>query len=116
MKPSKPVGRNPKGTTGRKPKNTYVTKSGQTIKLNRSIVDRFKAKKEARDLRKAQRLAGLPKSRLKRILYYCQPKRVIKYWFSREGAIMALKITGIGIIVGFIFLVGVFAYFRKDLP
>ena len=29
---------------------------------------------------------------------------------------MALKILGIGFIVGFLFLVGLFAYFRKDLP
>lgn len=29
---------------------------------------------------------------------------------------MALKLTGIAILVGFLLLVGVFAYFRKDLP
>lgn len=29
---------------------------------------------------------------------------------------MALKITGISIVVGFILIVGLFAYFRKDLP
>ncbi|QQS18426.1 transglycosylase domain-containing protein [Candidatus Saccharibacteria bacterium] len=29
---------------------------------------------------------------------------------------MALKITGISFVVGFLLLVGVFAYFRKDLP
>jgi penicillin-binding protein 1A len=44
------------------------------------------------------------------------PKRLAEYWFSREGAVMALKITGIGIIVCFFLVIGVFAYFRKDLP
>lgn len=44
------------------------------------------------------------------------PKRMYKYWFSREGGIMALKIGGIAIVFGFLFLVGLFAYFRKDLP
>src|SRR5690606_21092452 len=42
--------------------------------------------------------------------------RMAQYWFSREGGIMALKITGIGLISGFLILVGLFAFFRKDLP
>src|SRR5205823_875504 len=45
-----------------------------------------------------------------------QPKRVAHYWFSREGGIMALKIIGISIVVGFFLTIGLFAYFRKDLP
>jgi penicillin-binding protein 1A len=39
-----------------------------------------------------------------------------QYWFSREGGIMALKIIGISILVGFFLTIGLFAYFRKDLP
>lgn len=58
----------------------------------------------------------MPKDRFKRILYRMHPKRVAKYWFSREGGIMALKLTGVGILAVFLLLVGVFAYFRKDLP
>lgn len=100
----------------RRPRNTYVTKSGQSIKINRSLKERLMASRDARAARRAQRLVGLPKSRFKRILYHMQPKRVYRYWFSRDGAIMALKITGVGIIAGFILLVGLFAYFRKDLP
>src|SRR6185369_1970479 len=34
----------------------------------------------------------------------------------RDGAIMALKIAGIGFVVVFVLIVGMFAYFRKDLP
>ncbi len=116
MAQKKPIGDNRRNVGPRKSKNTFVTKSGQTIKLHRSLADRLRAKKEARSLNKAKRLAGLPKSRFKRILYYMEPRRVAKYWFSREGFIMFLKITGIGIVVSFILLVGVFAYFRKDLP
>lgn len=48
--------------------------------------------------------------------YRLHPKRLYHYWFSREGGIMALKIIGIGIIAMFILMVGMFAYFRKDLP
>ncbi len=100
----------------RRPRNTYITKSGQTIKVNRSLKERLHASRDARAARKAQRLVGLPKSRFKRLLYHLQPKRIYHYWFSRDGVIMALKITGIGIVASFILLVGLFAYFRKDLP
>lgn len=97
-------------------KNTFVTKSGQTIKINRSLTERIQARRDAYAKRRAARLAGLPKSPVKRMIHRMHPKRLYAYWFSREGAIMALKITGIGVIAGFLLLVGVFAYFRKDLP
>ncbi|HYH75660.1 MAG TPA: transglycosylase domain-containing protein [Candidatus Saccharimonadales bacterium] len=97
-------------------KNVFTTKSGNTIKLNRSLGERMKASQEAKARKRAAYLSTLPKNRFKRILYQMHPKRLAKYWFSREGGIMALKITGIGIVVGFLLLVGVFAYFRKDLP
>jgi membrane peptidoglycan carboxypeptidase len=98
------------------PKNSYTTSSGKTIKLNQSLTDRVRAGREAKAQRKAAYLSSLPKERWKRILYRMEPKRMYRYWFSRDGAIMALKITGIGIVVIFLMLVGLFAYFRKDLP
>jgi membrane peptidoglycan carboxypeptidase len=97
-------------------KNVYTTKSGNSIKVNRSLGERVRANREAKARKRAAYLSTLPQNRWKRILYRLHPKRVIKYWFSREGAIMALKIMGIGIVVCFLLLVGVFAYFRKDLP
>lgn len=100
----------------RKPTNRMTTRSGRVIKINRSFGERFVAMKEGKSLRKVQRLKGLPKSRVKRLLWKLQPKRLAEYWFSRDGAIMALKIAGIGILVMFIFTLGIFAYFRKDLP
>src|ERR1700753_832262 len=98
------------------PKNTYTTSSGKTIKLNRSLSDRVRAGKEAKAQRKAAYLSSLPKERWKRLLYRMHPKRLYQYWFSRDGAIMALKIAGIGFVVVFLLIVGLFAYFRKDLP
>lgn len=97
-------------------KGTFTTKSGNSIKLHRSISDRFRARKDARARRRAEYLSTLPKGRVKRILYRLHPKRMAKYWFSRQGAIMALKLVGVGIVVCFLLLVGLFAYFRKDLP
>jgi membrane peptidoglycan carboxypeptidase len=109
---------NSKNGPGRKRpgKNVFTTKSGNMIKLNRSLGERLRARKEAKARQRAAYLSTLPKNKFKRILYRLHPKRVIKYWFSREGALMAFKITGVGIAAGFILLVGVFAYFRKDLP
>ena len=97
-------------------KNTFTTKSGSTIKLNRSIGERIKANREAKARRRAAYLSTLPKNRFHRILFRLKPRELIRYWFSRDGAIMALKICGIGIVVMFVLIVGVFAYFRKDLP
>ncbi|MDQ2973453.1 MAG: transglycosylase domain-containing protein [bacterium] len=96
--------------------NKFTTKSGKTIKLNRTLLERTKARHEAKALRKAERMRGMPKSRVKRVLYRLHPKRLYKYWFSRDGAIMALKLGGIAIVVMFFGLMAVFAYFRKDLP
>ena len=100
----------------RRPRNTFTTKSGKNIKVNRTMGDRSKARKLSRDADKATYLSTLPKGRIKRVLYRLHPKRVIKYWFSREGGIMALKLTGVAILAGFFLTVGLFAYFRKDLP
>lgn len=112
---SKQSGRRGSGRP-RKSKNTFTTRSGQSIKINRSLTDKIKARKDAYTRARAQRLAGMPKSRVKRFFYRLHPKRMYAYWFSREGGIMALKLTGIGIIAGFLLIVGLFAYFRKDLP
>ncbi len=112
--PNKPNGRQ---TGRRRPgKNTFTTKSGNSIKLNQSIGERIKASRDAKARRRAAYLSTLPKNRFKRTLYRMHPKRVAQFWFSRDGAIMALKLLGAGIVVGFILIVGVFAYFRKDLP
>ncbi|MBI2588695.1 penicillin-binding protein [Candidatus Saccharibacteria bacterium] len=86
------------------------------MKINRSLGERWTALKESKARRKVDRLRGLPKSRLKRLIWRLNPRRLAEFWFSRDGAIMALKITGIVILFFFIFTLGVFAYFRKDLP
>ncbi len=102
--------------SNRAKRNIHTTRSGKTFKVNRGLVQRWVNSKDAKEQRKAQRMAGLPKGRVKRFLYHFQPKRMYHYWFSRDGAIMALKLAGAGFAVGFLVLLGLFAYFRKDLP
>ncbi len=97
-------------------KNTIVTKSGRSIAINKTISDRSKSRKAARAAKKAAYLATLPKNPGLRILYRLHPKHLIDYWFSKDGLIMALKLFGIATVVGFFLTIGLFAYFRKDLP
>lgn len=104
------------GTIGKKSTQIKKTASGKTIRVNQNLTTRMKAKKDARARARAEYLATLPKSRVKRFFFRLHPKRLAKYWFSRDGGIMALKIVGISILVMSIFIAGVFAFFRKDLP
>ena len=110
------IRKSPSGSRRRVDKNHFTTKSGNVIKVHRNILQRWVSSRDDKERRKAERKAGLPKSRIKRFFYHFQPKRMYHYWFSRDGGIMVLKITGIGIVICFVVLVGLFAYFRKDLP
>ncbi len=106
-----------RGSNVKKSASTHhVTKKGNQIKLNQNLTGKLKARRDAKAREKAAYLATLPKGRIKRTIYRMHPKRVAKYWFSRKGGIMALKLAGVGILALFIVIIGVFAYFRKDLP
>jgi len=80
-----------------------------------NLVARRKTKADTKSRRKAEYLATLPKQPLKRFLYRLHPKRVLRYWFSRDGAIMLLKLSGVGIIILAIFIAALFAYYRNEL-
>jgi len=72
-------------------------------------------KKDAEARRRAEYLATLPKHPVKRFFYRLHPKRFWAYWFSKRGMFMAIKITGVAVLVVALFVGGLFAYFRKDL-
>lgn len=80
-----------------------------------NLTARRKTKADAKSRRKAEYLATLPKQPLQRFLYRMHPKRVFHYWFSREGAIMLLKLAGVAIIILAIFIAALFAYYRNEL-
>lgn len=72
-------------------------------------------KKDVASRKKAEYLATLPKQPVKRLIYRLHPKRVTKFWFSKQGAILALKLAGVGILLMIVLIGGLFAYYRKDL-
>lgn len=80
-----------------------------------NLANKHKLKKDRQSREKAEYLASLPKHPVKRFFYRLHPKRVFAYWFSKRGAIMALKIAGIGVLLLLVLIGGLFAYFRKDL-
>ena len=80
-----------------------------------NLVHKRRTKKDATARKKAEYLASLPKNPMKRTLYRMHPKRVAKYWFSKKGAITALKVAGVGILFMFLMVGALFAYYRKDL-
>jgi len=92
--------RGPRHHRPRRPNSRYITtRSGKSLKVNRSLGERLTAMKAAKSRRKVERLIGLPKSRLKRLGWRLHPRQLAAYWFSRDGAITALKIVGIAIVV-----------------
>lgn len=105
----------------KRPKSTYAvnqikTAAHKPLKSKPGFADKIRIRRENRAKKKAEYLATLPKSRVKRILYRMHPRRVLRYWFSRQGMLMALKLAGAGLLLVFIAGVSIFAYFRKDLP
>lgn len=80
-----------------------------------NLSNRRKANKDAAARRKAEYLASLPKHPVKRFFYRLHPKRFFAFWFSRQGAIMALKIAGVGTLVLALLFGALFAYYRREL-
>src|SRR3989338_11108192 len=100
--------------TGRRSPGKYVTtRRGRVLKVHRSLSERWMAMREGKSLRKVKRLQGLPKSRLKRLSWHLDPRHLTEYWFSRDGAISALKILGITTVVIFVLTLVVFFFFPK---
>jgi penicillin-binding protein 1A len=74
-----------------------------------------RTKKDLGARKKAEYLASLPKSPIKRFFYRLNPKHLYKYWFSKQGALMALKVIGIGLLSFCLIVGGLFLFYRKDL-
>jgi membrane peptidoglycan carboxypeptidase len=80
-----------------------------------NLASKRRSKRDARARRKAEYLASLPKHPVKRFLHRLHPRRFFAYWFSRDGALMALKIAGVSALIMFVFAGALFAYYRREL-
>lgn len=80
-----------------------------------NINTKRRTKADTKSRKRAEYLATLPKSRLKRLTYKLHPRRFAKYWFSKEGLTMAMKIAGLGLAAFIVLILTIFALFRKDL-
>ena len=85
------------------------------MNLYANLAQKHKTKKDQDSRARAEYLATLPKHPVKRFFYRLHPKRLAKYWLSKRGGLMALKILGVGILLMLLLIGGMFAYFRKDL-
>lgn len=90
-------------------------KKASALKVYSNLSRKRKTKKDTKAREKAEYLASLPKHPLKRFFYRLHPKRVIKYWFSKRGLFMALKLMGVFILFMALLVGAIFAYYRKDL-
>lgn len=90
-------------------------KSNRSLNVYANLSQSRKKKKDHKARKKAEYLASLPKHPVKRAIHRAHPKRVAKYWFSKDGLFMALKIGGVAALLLVILAGGVFAYFRKDI-
>ena len=100
-------------------KNKKAKSSKKTAKKNMNLYSslsyKHRAKKEANARRRAEELAKLPKEPVKRFFARLHPKRVFKWWFSWRGQKAILKFIAACILIGIIFIGGLFLYYKKDL-
>ena len=89
--------------------------SGKRMNVYANLTHKRRTKKDAASRKRAEYLASLPKHPLKRFFYRLHPKRVAGYWFSKRGLFMALKLTGVAVLLVVLSVGALFAYYRKDL-
>ncbi len=89
--------------------------TGRKISVYSNLSAKRRAKRDARSRKKAEYLASLPKNPFSRTLHRIHPQRIAKYWMSREGLLMGLKVLGVAILFGVLATGAVFAYYRKEL-
>lgn len=90
-------------------------KKSRTLNVYSNLTQKRRTSKDKAARRHAEYLASLPKHPVKRFAYRLHPKRVAKFWFSKKGGVLALKLAGVFALVGILSVGAVFAYYRKDL-
>ncbi len=90
-------------------------KPARKVSVYANLATKRKTKKDTKASKKAEYLATLPKHPVKRLLYRLHPKRVAKFWFSKQGLFTLLKGLGVFIVVMVLLVLALVAYYRKDM-
>lgn len=90
-------------------------KPTRKVSVYANIAAKRRTKKDVKARKKAEYLATLPKHPVKRFFYRLHPKRVAKFWFSKQGLFTLIKTLGVMIAVVVLLGLALFAYYRKDL-
>ncbi len=90
-------------------------KPARKISVYSNLATKRRTKKDAKARLKAEYLATLPKHPVKRLLYRLHPKRVAKFWFSKQGLFTLLKGIALCCVIVILLAFALFAYYRKDL-
>lgn len=106
----------PSKSSGKKKTKKSSKKTAKSnMNLYSSLAYKHRAKQEANARRRAEELAKLPKEPVKRFFARLHPKRVFKWWFSKRGQKAIFKFIAACILIGIIFIGGLFLYYKKDL-
>ena len=97
------------------PKRSHFAKKTKSKSTYTSLMYKSKVKKDERARKKAEDLATLPKTPVKRFFAHLHPKRVFHYWFSWNGLKKIGKFLAACILLGIIAVGGLFLYYKKDL-
>lgn len=96
-------------------KKFRARRNQQGLSVYSNLSARRRVRRDKASRRRAEYLAKLPKHPIRRFFYRLHPRRVAAFWFSREGAIMALKLAGISALLLFVMVGALFALFRREL-
>ena len=94
---------------------TKKKKPARGVRVYSNLAAKRRTKKGSKARKKAEYLSTLPKHPVKRLLYRLHPKRMAKYWFSKQGMFTLLKGAGVMVVIVVLFGLSLFAYYRKDL-
>lgn len=100
--------------TAKAPKRSLLKRSNKMTTYS-SLVYKSKVKKDKKARKRAEDLATLPKNPVARFFARLHPRRVAKFWFSKQGLKTFGKIMAGGILLLIILIGGLFLYFKKDL-
>ena len=100
--------------TARRSKKPPKASKPKKVGLYSNFAYKRRVKADTRSRKKAEELAKLPKNPVLRFFAKLHPKRVLKFWFSRDGLLMLLKIIAAAVLIAIIVVGGLFLYFKKE--